>query len=123
MHLIALCGKKQSGKTTLSNFIHGHEMKRHDVIQNFEINEAGNLVVNYIQFDEDGKEDTGMAVFDLWQRSDQFINYAQRFIWPLVKGYNFADALKEICMTLFGLTHSQCYGTDVDKNSKVDFSW
>ena len=123
MHLIALSGKKQSGKTTLSNFIHGHEMKRHDVIQNFEINDAGNLIVNYVQFDEDGKEDEGMAQFDLWQRSDEFINYAQKFIWPLVRGYNFADTLKEICMTLFGLSYPQCYGTDSYKNSPTEYKW
>ncbi len=85
--LIGLSGKKQSGKTTLSNFIHGHEMKRHDVIQNFEIDNQGNLIVNYVQFDEQGKEDTGMAVFDLRQYSDTFFDYAQRFIWPLVMGF------------------------------------
>ena len=114
--LIGLSGKKQSGKTTLSNFIHGHEMKRHDVIQNFEIDNQGNLIVNYVQFDEQGKEDTGMAVFDLWQYSDQFIDYAQRFIWPLIKGYNFADALKELCINLFDIPYECLYGTNEHKN-------
>ena len=77
MDIIALCGKKQSGKTTLSNFLHGHEMKLHDVIQDFNINEFGNLVVNYVQLDENGKEYEGTAVFDLWQQTDDFVNYAQ----------------------------------------------
>jgi hypothetical protein len=123
MHLIALCGKKQSGKTTLSNFIHGHEMKRHDVIQNFEINKQGNLVVNYVQFNEQGKEEEGNAVFDLWQQSEEFTNYARKFIWPLIRGYNFADPLKGICMGLFGLSYSQCYGTDSYKNSPTEYKW
>lgn len=123
MDIIALCGKKQSGKTTLSNFLHGHEMKLHDVIQDFNINEFGNLVVNYVQLDENGKEHEGTAVFDLWQQTDDFVNYAQRFIWPLIKGYNFADPLKEICINLFGLSYEQCYGQDSWKNSPTNINW
>jgi hypothetical protein len=38
--------------------------------------------------------------------------------------YNFADPLKEdICMNMFGLTHSQCYGEDDNKNELVDAYW
>jgi len=121
--IIAIAGKKQSGKSTLSNFMHGHEMKLHDVIQDFSINEFGNLVVNYVQFDDKGKDEEGTAVFDLWQQSEDFINYAQRFIWPLIKGYNFADSLKEICINLFGLSYEQVYGLDSNKNSLTDIMW
>jgi hypothetical protein len=123
MKIIALCGKKQSGKTTLSNLLHGHEMKRHDVVQDFSINEFGSLVVNYVEFDDKGKEKEGTAIFDLWQQNQEFAGYAQRFIWPLIKGYNFADALKEICMNLFNLSYEQLYGTDSWKNSPTDFNW
>ena len=123
MSIIALYGKKQSGKTTLSNFLHGHEMKRHDVVQDFSINEFGNLVVNYVQFDDKGKEDEGTAVFDLWQQNEEFASYAERFIWPLIKGYNFADALKEICMNLFDLSYEQLYGQDSWKNSPTKYKW
>ncbi|MAR66621.1 MAG: hypothetical protein CL833_05145, partial [Crocinitomicaceae bacterium] len=123
MQIIALCGKKQSGKDTLSNFLHGHEMKRHDVVKDFSINEFGNLVINYVEFDEQGKEKEGVAVFDLNQQTEDFANYANRFIWPLIKGYNFADALKEICMNLFGLSYEQCYGPDSWKNSPTKHRW
>jgi hypothetical protein len=37
--------------------------------------------------------------------------------------YNFADPLKEICQTILGLTHDQCYGTDEQKNEPVDCYW
>jgi hypothetical protein len=38
--------------------------------------------------------------------------------------YNFADPLKEdICINMFGLTHSQCYGEDEQKNQLVDAYW
>lgn len=123
MHIIGIAGRKQSGKTTVSNYLHGHEMKLHDVVKDFSINNLGNLVVNYVQFDDKGKEDEGSAVFDLWQQSDDFMNYAQRFIWPLIRGYNFADSLKEICMNLFGLSYDQVYGTDSNKNTITNLLW
>ncbi len=38
--------------------------------------------------------------------------------------YNFADPLKQdICMNMFGLTYSQCYGEDDNKNELVDAYW
>jgi hypothetical protein len=38
--------------------------------------------------------------------------------------YNFADPLKEdICINMFGLTYSQCYGEDEQKNQLVDAYW
>lgn len=41
-----------------------------------------------------------------------------------VEIYNFADPLKEdICMNMFGLTYSQCYGEDDNKNELVDAYW
>ena len=123
-HLIALCGKKQSGKTTLSNYIHGHEMKRHDLIDDFWITNLGNLYVKYGVIDETGAviEDSE-GPLDLWQNTEEFYNYASTYIWPLIRGYNFADPLKEICMNLFGLTNEQCYGSDEDKNNKINFNW
>ena len=123
-HLIALCGKKQSGKTTLSNYIHGHEMKRHDLINDFWITNLGSLYIKYGEIDEKGNvvEDSE-GPLDLWQNTEEFYNYASTYIWPLVRGYNFADPLKEICMSLFGLTHEQCYGTDEEKSGKIEFNW
>lgn len=40
------------------------------------------------------------------------------------KIYNFADPLKvDVCMNILGMTHEQCYGTDVQKNELVDCYW
>lgn len=40
------------------------------------------------------------------------------------KIYSFADPLKtDICMNILGLTHSQCYGSDEDKNTLTDIVW
>ena len=114
--IIALSGKKQSGKTTLSNYLHGHEMKRHDIIEKFFISQDGNLVVNCTFHDESGKEFEEMGVLDLQQTSDEFFQYASRRIWPLVRAYNFADALKEMCVMLFNIPPECVYGTDEQKN-------
>lgn len=114
--IIAISGRKQSGKTTLSNFIHGHEMKRHDVIEKFFISDDGQLVVNCTFHDENGKEFEEMGVLDLQQKTNEFFEYASRRIWPLIRGYNFADSLKEICAMLFNISPECVYGTDEQKN-------
>lgn len=72
--IIAFAGRKQSGKTTCSEFVQAY--------------------------------------------------YAD--ISPLnsVKIYNFADPLKrDICMNILGLSYSQCYGDDIDKNTLTDIQW
>ena len=37
-----------------------------------------------------------------------------------IKIYNFADPLKQLCIDILGLTEEQCYGTDDNKNEKVE---
>lgn len=114
--IVALCGKAQSGKTTLSNFLHGHEMKRHEVIEKFSISQLGQLVVNATYYDESGREYDDMGILDLQQRNDEFYQYASRRIWPFIRGYNFADSLKELCVMLFNIPPECVYGTDAQKN-------
>jgi hypothetical protein len=114
--IIALSGRKQSGKTTLSNFIHGHEMKRHDIIDRFEISPTGDLIVNCTVSDDNGDVVEQMGVLDLNQNNDNFYDFASRRIWPLIKGYSFADSLKELCVSLFNIPLECVYGTDEQKN-------
>lgn len=118
--IVALSGKKQSGKTTLANYLHGHEMKRHDVIEKFFISPLGELVVNCTFHDENGKEFEEMGVLDLQQHNEEFYQYAAKRIWPLVRCYNFADSLKEICVMLFNIPPECVYGTDEQKNQKQE---
>ena len=114
--ILAISGKAQSGKTTLSNFLHGHEMKRHDIIEKFLISPQGELVVNSLFTDENGHQFEDMGVLDLQQRSDEFYQFASRRIWPLIRAYNFADSLKEMCVMLFNIAPECVYGTDEQKN-------
>ena len=122
-NIIAFAGAKQSGKTTSVNFLHGHEMKSHGFIKEFFIDEAGRLVVNAKYLDDNDKEFESMGVFDVFQESQTFADYASSTFWPFVKAYNFADPLKRLCIALFGLDREQCYGTDEQKNSLTDILW
>lgn len=117
--IIALCGKKGSGKSTLSNFMHGHQMLVHDIINKYSLSENGELIVNCTTTDINGKVIQDLGILDLNQKNEMFYDYASNRIWPYIKGYSFADALKEICISLFGIKHEQVYGTDAQKNETV----
>ena len=122
-NIVAFAGAKQSGKTTSVNFLHGHEMKSHGFIKKFFVDEGGRLVVNAKYLDDNDKEFESMGVFDVFQDSQSFVDYASSTFWPFVRAYNFADPLKRMCMGLFGLTREQCYGTDEEKNSLTEILW
>lgn len=117
--IVAFCGKKRSGKTTSANFVHGAVLKQKEVIKDFSINDNGELVVNSVYIDEHDQIHEEMGVLDLSQNNYAYYDFAENRIWPYIKLYNFADALKEICMSVFGLTYEQTYGLDKDSNTQL----
>ena len=122
-NILGLSGRKQSGKTTSSTFLHGYQLRYNDVVEKFIMEDEGNLIVNAVQIDEKGEEIEGMGFLDIERKDPEFIEYANRTIWPYVKSFSFADPLKVISMQLFGLTEAQCYGTDEDKNTPINIKW
>jgi hypothetical protein len=114
-NILLITGKKQSGKDSLCNFIHGYLMKKHGIIDEYSLSPMGNLIVP--------TDNGGNGILDLSQHNDEFYQYAAENIWPYVKSYSFAKYLKEICMELFDLSYDQCFGTDDDKNSYTDVRW
>lgn len=115
--ILAFSGSKQSGKTTSVRFLHGYEMKRNNVIDHFDMNDTGELIVSAVSMDENGNSVDGYGILDIDRKDGEFAAYAEGNIWPFVKSYNFAEPLKQICMQLFNLSHDQCYGTDKQKNT------
>lgn len=112
--IICLSGRKQAGKNTCSNFIHGKILKERGEIQDFRISEDGKLLV--LTSNEFGVVDWG--VLELENNQDpRFIEYATRNMWPYVKQYLFADSLKWLCIDLFGIPRNIVYGSDEDKNT------
>jgi|LakMenEpi03Aug12_release.lakeMendotaPanAssembly.Ray.scaffolds.fasta_scaffold173203_2 hypothetical protein len=117
--IFGISGKKRSGKNTLANFMHGEILKNKEVIRNYQISEFGDLIVNSHRIERDGSVVEDMGILDLTQKNEAFFDFASNRIWPHVKLYHFADALKEICMSMFGLTYDQAYGLDKDSPTKL----
>lgn len=121
--ILAFAGKKQSGKTTASNYITGHLLKKNNVVKDFGVDEKGRLNVFTNTQDEAGEEKEQWVRLDLTSRSQDYIQYASYNIWPFVRVFNFADPLKSICVDVLGLTEKQVYGSDDDKKSLTNYSW
>jgi len=117
--IVAISGKKQSGKTTVGNFLFGCAMISNDVVEYANIDEQGNLVVPY----EDQEGDLSPCVFPTDSMHPTMISYMRDNVWSSVKMYNFADNLKRVCIDVLGLTERQCYGTDNEKNTLTRFNW
>lgn len=113
--ILGISGKKQAGKTTIANIIHGEVLLKNGLVKDYNVNEKGKLIVNTVN--AQGKD--GWGEFDIERKDEQFVEYAHYNMWPYVKLYNFADSLKDMCINLFGFTYDQAYGTNEQKNEKV----
>lgn len=120
--IIALAGKKQAGKSTLANFLTGHILKCNDIIDKFNVNEKGELVVN-CTFVDDGQIKHDMGVMDLNQQTPDFFDFATGRIWPFVKLYAFAEPLKNFLVTTLGVDAEFVFGTNEQKNSLTHLKW
>jgi hypothetical protein len=116
--ILAFAGSKQAGKSTCSNFIHGYQLRAQEIIENFAITEQGRLIVKteVINNKERSIADTYL---DTSRKDEEFIEWAMYNMWPFVKKYSFADSLKDLAITLFGLTYDQVYGTEAHKMQQV----
>ena len=122
--ILGLSGRKQSGKNTAANFIHGMKMVENGIIPNFRFSKEGTLIVPSPSFDSDGNETLKYGSFEIDRKDWQFEEYMSTNVWPFVKLYSFADILKiKICIDVLGLTYDQCYGTDNNKNEKTSLTW
>ena len=121
--ILAFAGRKQSGKNSACTFLHGYQMRCHHLVKHFEIDEQGRLLVDAIFTNAEGNEETSAAILDVTRTDLDFGLWAAENMWPFIKHYSFAGALKEICNGLFGLDKSQCYGTDEQKNSDTFIKW
>lgn len=113
--IIGISGKKQSGKNTAANYITGSILKSIDMVQDFSINNQGQLEIKTTN----AGGAVGWGIFDATRKDIQFLRYASQELWPYTKIYHFADYLKQICVDLFDLSPEQVYGTDEDKNTKT----
>jgi len=113
--ILGISGKKQAGKTTIANIIHGEILLKNNMVGDYNVDQNGKLLVK--TYNSQGKE--GWGQFDIERKDEQFIEYAHYNMWPHVKLYNFADSLKDMCINLFGFTYEQAYGTNEQKDQKL----
>jgi len=107
--ILGLSGKKHSGKNTVANIIHGIALKQMDMVQDWSIDGNGHLNV-LIQ--------DGWGVFDVTRRDKEFFAWAENNLYPYIKMYSFADALKWLAVELFDIPEECCFGTEEQKNQK-----
>lgn len=117
--IIGISGKKQSGKSTSANWLHGLVLKEQGLVEDFNVDANGKLAIE--TFDQSGQK--GWGEFDVGRTDDAFVEYAEEAMWPHVKMYSFADTLKSLAIHLFGLRPQQVYGSEADKNSLTQFNW
>ena len=121
--ILAIAGNKQSGKTTCSNFIHGYQLKSHNIISGFSITDKGELVVATEFIDSKGDKEQGHALLDVKRVDLEFSEWAVYNMWPYVKSYSFADPLKNIATELFDIKEENVRGSDIQKNAKIPITW
>ena len=120
--IIGIAGKKQAGKNTLANFLCGLQLQWNGIIEDFDISEKGELWVRGVPVVVNGEELTDKTFrLDVAQNNDLgFARWAMDSMWPFVKNYSFAEALKETAIDLFEVPRNLVYGTDEDKNAVVE---
>ena len=112
--IIGLSGKKHAGKNTVANVIHGIVLKKRGMILDYKIAEDGKLWINTTN--NQGSE--GWGEFDVARRDSAFLQWAEPNMYPYVKMYSFADALKWLAVDLFDIPEECCFGTEDQKNQK-----
>jgi len=118
-HIIGFSGKKQSGKGTSANMLHGMMLKAIGGVKDFKISEEGQLIIQ--TSNANGVVDWG--ILDPTRRDGGFLTYAEDNLFPYIKMYSFADTLKWACVDLFEIDHRKIYGTDEQKNELTQYQW
>lgn len=124
--IVAFAGKKQAGKSTAGNFLFGLEMwsitdeNGTPLIDTFRIDEQGRLIIPVDFGPEQGIQD---GIFNPNDRSLAVQTFLAENVWHRVKMYSFADVLKEMCVSVLGLSEEQVYGNNEQKNTDTHLVW
>lgn len=120
--ILTFAGKKQAGKTSAAHFVSAYitsQIARLNpnvpLSKRFTQTQDGKIIVDTTSGEQ--------GILDFSRQDDEFASFAGEFIWPYVKIYSFADELKKVAMSVYGLTYEQCYGTNEQKNSFTKIKW
>ena len=115
-NIIAFAGKKQSGKSTCANFLHGYQMRAQGIISDFGLSKEGKLLVQTEDMKSEKEIEQKLALIDVNRKDYEFAEWAAYSMWPFVKNYSFAEPLKQLVVNLFNVPEECLYGTDEQKN-------
>ncbi len=115
-NIIAFAGKKQSGKSTCANFLHGYQMRSQGIISDFGLSKQGELLVQSEEMKSESEIEQKLAMIDINRKDYEFAEWAAYSMWPFVKNYSFAEPLKQLALNLFNIPEECMYGTDEQKN-------
>lgn len=110
--IVVVSGKKMAGKNTFGNLV-AAEFINKKFNAGLTINKLGNLVSSLST--RAGTVERGISLGEP-DRSTAAQEFGVRVI-------SFADALKNFCVNVLGLTVAQCYGTDMDKRTPTHIQW
>lgn len=115
-NIIAFAGKKQSGKSTCTNFLHGYQMRSQGIISDFGLSKEGKLLVQTEEMKNEKESEQKLALIDVNRKDYEFAEWAAYSMWPFIKNYSFAEPLKQLALNLFNIPEECMYGTDEQKN-------
>ena len=116
--ILALSGKKQSGKSAAANEILGIFMSSLGIIRGYTVDGRGDLYVTDIFGDEELR-----GRFDYYRDNDMVRGFLEEYVHPYVKLYSFADQLKEFCVNILGVNRERVYGNNEEKDGLTHLMW
>tara|TARA_Y100000310_G_scaffold285271_2_gene308634 strand:- start:1079 stop:1972 length:894 start_codon:yes stop_codon:yes gene_type:complete len=108
--IIAIGGKKGSGKTSLSCYLSA-------VVDNIVRNDSRD-VCNLCQ-----SEDNPRSVYLSSKSEFDIYDFSKSVTRGIVRTYSFADELKNFLLSSFDVSREQVYGSDNEKNIKTKYRW
>jgi len=121
MIVLGVSGRKQSGKTTVGNFILSLYIAKLNLAEKIFFDEDGQVLISDLG---GNKQYEGVFSPLSIPKTDTEAQSLLAKLNSQIKIYNFADVLKQdICMNILGLTYDQCYGSDMDKNQPTHLTW
>lgn len=119
--VLLLSGKHSSGCTSAAHFITGLMLQQEKIVDRFEIDDNGKLVVNTVDTDDGNNLVTGEGVLDLESVDERVLSYLYHKVWPIVRIYYINDPINVLLQSLFNVDHKHFYGTKEEQDQVLDY--
>jgi hypothetical protein len=128
--ILVLAGKKQSGKSTATNFVVGYSITQlgrqgapYLPIRFTIDDETGELIIGPPNNPALTEQPLGEHTLNLYDTDPEVQLWLHDCVFPNVKLYAFADMLKATASSVFGIPDEWVNGTNEDKNKETHIKW